>query len=171
VVGIRRFAPQAEKRKGDVIGDWRSFDMTDRTGLLKGGDNDVDVLSGKSRESLLYKLVSHQQTPDEQDKLPDASIEQIAQWIDFGAPCDRPLKGAAKGWSIFNDFHDWNNECLNQFNIAFRLVPGTSAKGRIHLDLMFGSRFPLRPNWICTGHWDSKESSFTTTTWSKTLMT
>jgi hypothetical protein len=76
-----------------------SFDMTDRDKLLKGGDNGIVVLPGKARESLLFQQVSHQTKPHmpyEQDKLPDAAIEQIGQWIDLGAPYDRPLKGAAE---------------------------------------------------------------------------
>ncbi len=76
-----------------------SFDITDRDRLLKGGDDGVAVLPGKSRASLLYRLVSHQKKPHmpyEQDKLPDAAIEQIGQWIDLGAPYDRPLKRAAE---------------------------------------------------------------------------
>jgi cytochrome c553 len=72
------------------------FDMTDRDKLLKGGDNGAVVLPHKSAESLLCKLVAHQKKPfmpHEADKLPDSAINDIAAWIDLGAPYDRPLKG------------------------------------------------------------------------------
>jgi hypothetical protein len=73
------------------------FDMTDRGGLLKGGDSGAVVLAHRSGESLLCKLIAHDKKPympHEADKLPAAAIEQIAAWIDLGAPYDRPLKEA-----------------------------------------------------------------------------
>jgi hypothetical protein len=73
------------------------LDMTDREGLLKGGDSGRVVVANRSGESLLCKLIAHEKKPympHEADQLPAAAIEQIAAWIDLGAPYDRPLKGA-----------------------------------------------------------------------------
>jgi mono/diheme cytochrome c family protein len=71
------------------------FNMTDRDGLLKGGETGVVVVVGKSHESLLYKLIAHSQKPhmpSEAPKLPAEAIARIAEWIDLGAPFDAPLK-------------------------------------------------------------------------------
>jgi Protein of unknown function (DUF1549)/Protein of unknown function (DUF1553)/Planctomycete cytochrome C len=76
------------------------FDMTDRAGLLKGGDIGAVVVLNKSSESLLCKLVAHERKPympHEAKKLPAEAIEQIAAWIDLGAPYDQPLKGGKAG--------------------------------------------------------------------------
>jgi uncharacterized protein DUF1549/uncharacterized protein DUF1553/cytochrome c len=73
------------------------FDMTDRDGLLKGGDSGTVVVANRSSESLLCKLIAHEKKPympHEADKLPAAAIEEVAAWIDLGAPYDRPLKEA-----------------------------------------------------------------------------
>ena len=71
------------------------FNMTDRDGLLKGGDTGVVVVVGKSHDSLLYKLITHAKKPhmpSEAPKLPAEAIARIAEWIDLGAPYDGPLK-------------------------------------------------------------------------------
>ena len=71
------------------------LNMTDRDGLLKGGDTGVVVVVGKSHDSLLYKLISHSQKPhmpSEAPKLSPEAIARIAEWIDLGAPYDGPLK-------------------------------------------------------------------------------
>jgi cytochrome c553 len=76
------------------------FDITDRDRLLKGGLKGAAVVSGKSRESLLFKLISHQKKPHmpaEADKLPDAVIARIAEWIDLGAPFDASLTATPDG--------------------------------------------------------------------------
>src|SRR5438105_4156470 len=73
------------------------FDMSDRAGLLKGGDSGIAVVANKSSDSLLCRLIRHQKKPympHEADQLPAAAIEQIANWIDLGAPYDQSLTGA-----------------------------------------------------------------------------
>ena len=58
------------------------FNITDRAGLLKGGDAGVAVIAGNSRESLLYKLITHAKKPhmpNEAPKLPQAAIDKIAE--------------------------------------------------------------------------------------------
>ncbi|MBW3541686.1 MAG: DUF1549 domain-containing protein, partial [Planctomycetes bacterium] len=85
----------------DVQGE---FNLADRDGLLKGGEKGKAIVPGKHRESRLYKLIAHAEQPHmpyDEDKLPDAEIEQIAKWIDLGAPYDKPLVETAA------DASDW----------------------------------------------------------------
>ncbi len=75
------------------------FDLTSRETLLTGGDEGPAVVPGKADQSLLYQLITHQKEPfmpQKADKLPDDVIAKIKQWIDAGAPYDRPL-GVAPG--------------------------------------------------------------------------
>ncbi len=70
------------------------FDLSDREGLLKGGQIGNSVVPGKSKESQLVKLITHAKEPHmpfESGKLPDAAIARIIEWIDLGAPYDNPL--------------------------------------------------------------------------------
>src|SRR5438105_3516121 len=65
------------------------FDLTEREGLLRGGKAGPAILVGKSKESLLYQLITHAREPHmpfESKKLPDDTIASIAAWIDNGAP-------------------------------------------------------------------------------------
>ncbi len=81
------------------------FDLSDRDGLLKGGQIGIAVVPGKSKESQLVKLVQHAKEPhmpDGDPKLPDAAIARIIEWIDLGAPYDNPLvasKLKGKSWT------------------------------------------------------------------------
>jgi hypothetical protein len=75
----------------DVDGE---FDLADRAGLLKGGPAGPAVIVGKGKDSLLYKLVTHQREPHmphNRAKLPAEAIAHIVSWIDNGAPYDDPL--------------------------------------------------------------------------------
>ncbi len=70
------------------------FDLADREGLLKGGLHGPAVVPGKSKDSLLVKLIAHQakpHMPHEGARLPAAEVERVARWIDLGAPYDNPL--------------------------------------------------------------------------------
>ncbi|QDU23985.1 PSD1 and planctomycete cytochrome C domain-containing protein [Urbifossiella limnaea] len=80
------------------------FDLGTREALLKGGAGGPAVVPGDHKKSLLYQLVAHQREPHmphERAKLPAADIARIAEWIDLGAPYDRPLLGqdAASAWT------------------------------------------------------------------------
>ena len=71
-----------DKTRGD-------FDLTTRAALLKGGDEGVSVIPGKSKQSRLLKLIAHEEKPfmpAKKPKLPSSVIAKIAQWIDLGAP-------------------------------------------------------------------------------------
>ena len=91
-----------DKTRGDL-------DLTTRAGLLKGGDEGVSVVPGKAKDSLLVKLIKHTEKPympAKKPKLPSSLIEKIVQWIDFGAPYDKPLienAVAKKGMQVTDD--------------------------------------------------------------------
>jgi len=75
------------------------FNLATREGLLAGGTNGKAITLGNSRGSRLVRLISHVEEPHmPQDgaKLPAAEIEQIAAWIDHGAPYDEGLIPTAK---------------------------------------------------------------------------
>jgi hypothetical protein len=79
------------------------FDLGTRESLLKGGPGGPAVVPGDHKKSLLYQLVAHQKQPHmphERAKLPDAEIARIAEWIDLGAPYDKPFlaKEDASAW-------------------------------------------------------------------------
>ena len=76
-----------EKTNGEL-------DLTTREGLLKGGSQGPTIEVGRSTESLLYQLISHNEEPnmpEEAPKLPATAIASIGRWIDLGAPYDKPL--------------------------------------------------------------------------------
>jgi mono/diheme cytochrome c family protein len=65
------------------------LDLSDRKTLVESG-----VLEGGSAQSRLTALIRHEDDPHmphKAAKLPDATIAEIARWIDLGAPYDRPL--------------------------------------------------------------------------------
>ncbi len=70
------------------------FDLSTREGLLREGSEGPSVAPGKSKESRLFRMVSHLDRPYmplKAAKLPDDAIAKLGQWIDAGAPYDRPL--------------------------------------------------------------------------------
>ncbi|MCH2379239.1 MAG: DUF1549 domain-containing protein, partial [Pedosphaera sp.] len=85
------------------------FDLTTRVGLLKGGEEGEAVVPRRAQASRLYRRIAHLEKPHmpaKKPKLPDATIQKIAQWIDLGAPYDQPLivKTAAKqGMQVTDD--------------------------------------------------------------------
>jgi mono/diheme cytochrome c family protein len=71
------------------------FDLTTREGLLKGGETGVAIEIGKSKSSLLLKLIRQEEEPHmpaDGAKLSDRHIDAIARWVDLGAPYDNSLK-------------------------------------------------------------------------------
>ena len=74
------------------------FDLGQREGLLEGGSSGVAVIPGNAKDSLLFKLISHQKTPhmpEKGEKLPEELIAKIGAWIDLDAPYDKPLVDTA----------------------------------------------------------------------------
>lgn len=83
------------KCHGGEKGSKGGLDLVTREFLLKGGDNGPGVVPGKSAESLLVQSIRHEdedlKMPAKADKLPEAAIAKIAQWVDLGAPYGKPL--------------------------------------------------------------------------------
>ena len=83
------------KCHGGEKGTKGDLDLATRESLLLGGESGAAVVVGKSRESLLMKTIRHEDEdlamPKKADKLPDADIAKIAEWIDNGAPYAKPL--------------------------------------------------------------------------------
>src|SRR5688572_21197286 len=83
------------KCHGGEKGTKGGFDLTTREAALKEGDTGLGIVPGKASESLLVQSIRHEdpdlKMPHKADKLPDAAIAKIAQWIDLGAPFARPL--------------------------------------------------------------------------------
>lgn len=73
------------------------LDLTTREGLLEGGYSGAAVVPGKPEESLLVKLIRHDDEPgmpEDGEKLPAEAIEHVANWIGSGAAYDKPLVDA-----------------------------------------------------------------------------
>ena len=70
------------------------FDLSTREALLRGGDTGTVIVPGDAKSSVLYKRISHAEQPGMPfggQKLPEAAIAQVAEWINSGAPYDGPL--------------------------------------------------------------------------------
>ncbi len=70
------------------------LDLSSRDSLLKGGDKGPVVVPFKSKESRLHKMAAHldePHMPPKEPRLPDAQLTRLAEWIDLGAPYDKPL--------------------------------------------------------------------------------
>ena len=80
-----------EKTKGD-------FDLVTRESLLKGGAEGLALKPFSAAESVMLKMMRHEEEPhmpDKKPRLPDALIAKVAAWIDHGAPYDAPLIAGA----------------------------------------------------------------------------
>src|SRR5262249_38320012 len=81
------------------------FSLADREELLRGGQSGPALVPGNARQSLLYQLVNHVREPHmphNAGKLPAAAVTHLADWIESGAPYDRPLRPAtsdAPSWT------------------------------------------------------------------------
>jgi mono/diheme cytochrome c family protein len=65
------------------------FDLSSRDALMESG-----FVDKTAADSHLVSLIRHTEEPHmpfKKPKLPDATIKQIEQWIDLGAPYDKPL--------------------------------------------------------------------------------
>ena len=91
----RLLAEHCVQCHGGEKGAKGDLDLATRELLLKGGENGPAVVPGKSAASLLMKSIRHEDAdlkmPKKKDKLPDAAIAKIAEWIDLGAPYGKPL--------------------------------------------------------------------------------
>jgi hypothetical protein len=65
------------------------LDLTTREALLIGGDSGLAVVPGNAEESLLVRLVRHEQEPampHKLDPLPDDAVATLEAWVNAGAP-------------------------------------------------------------------------------------
>ncbi len=70
------------------------LDMNTREALLKGGSRGPSIVPNDHKKSLLWQLTAHQKEPHmphERAKLSDSDIQKVAEWIDLGAPYDKPF--------------------------------------------------------------------------------
>ena len=70
------------------------FDMNTRELAVKGGERGPAVVPGDHAKSLFWQLTAHAKEPHmpyERAKLSDSDIAKIAEWIDLGAPYDKPF--------------------------------------------------------------------------------
>jgi hypothetical protein len=68
------------------------LDLSTREELLKGGEHGPAIVPGDPKASLLYKLVSYEADPHmpfKGDRLPQETIDRIAEWIQAGARFER----------------------------------------------------------------------------------
>ena len=76
---------------GSVEGE---FDLSTRASLLAGGASGTAVVPGKAAESRMYRLAARLEEPhmpEEGDSLTAQELRWLAEWIDRGAPYDKPL--------------------------------------------------------------------------------
>ncbi|MGY8641080.1 MAG: PSD1 and planctomycete cytochrome C domain-containing protein [Verrucomicrobiales bacterium] len=76
------------------------LDLTSRELLLKGGESGDAIDLAKPENSFLLALIKHEEEPEmppKKDKLSDALIADFQQWIELGAPYDKPLLEKKEG--------------------------------------------------------------------------
>jgi len=76
---------------GSVEGE---FDLSTRESLLAGGASGTAVVPGKAVESRMYRLAARLEEPhmpEEGDALTEEELGWLAEWINRGAPYDKPL--------------------------------------------------------------------------------
>ena len=70
------------------------FSLNSHDELLKGGASGKAIVAGKSRDSRLIQRITHAVKPGmplNSEKLAESEIQQLARWIDLGAPYEAPL--------------------------------------------------------------------------------
>jgi hypothetical protein len=74
------------------------LDLSSREALLRGGDSGPAVELGNAKDSVLYRVISHEQEPGmpyKAEKLPDALIARFSEWINAGASYAEPGPSSA----------------------------------------------------------------------------
>ncbi|MEP6670075.1 MAG: PSD1 and planctomycete cytochrome C domain-containing protein [Chthoniobacter sp.] len=114
--------------------------MDSRAAILKGTDDGPIVVPGKPGDSELIKSIKHigdSKMPEKADKLPDAQIAALEQWVKMGMPWpenDGPAKPSASmevaktHWSLqpiknpapppVKDAQHWGQSPVDQFILA-----------------------------------------------------
>jgi cytochrome c553 len=74
------------------------LDLSTRAALLRGGETGPSIIPGDPDHSLLWQLAARKlkpYMPHKRDKLPDAELKTLADWIRSGAPYARELNPPA----------------------------------------------------------------------------
>jgi hypothetical protein len=74
------------------------LDLSTRDSMLTGGENGKVVEPGRAKDSKLYKAVAHVAEPHmpfRSERLPQETIEHLAEWIDAGAPFEGKLEASS----------------------------------------------------------------------------
>src|SRR5258708_18225885 len=74
------------------------LDLSTRAALLRSGETGPAIVAGDPDKSLLWQLAARKQKPfmpHKRDKLPDADLKTLADWIRAGTPYTRELKPPA----------------------------------------------------------------------------
>jgi cytochrome c553 len=112
------------------------LDLSSRAALLRGGETGPSITAGDPDKSLLWLLAARKQKPfmpHKRDKLSDAELRVLADWVRSGTPYARDLKPPAPlkagGFTVTDaDRNHW----------AFRPLP--SAKGPPDIDALLGEK-------------------------------
>ena len=114
------------------------LDLSTRAALLRGGETGPAIVAGDPDKSLLWLLASRRQKPimpHKRDKLPDAELRVLADWVRAGTPYARELKPPAAllrpaGFAVTDaDRNHW----------AFRPLP--KIEGRAGVDDFLDPKF------------------------------
>ncbi len=64
------------------------LNLDHKSGWEKGGDSGPAIVPGKANESLLFQTLTYEHGLDmpPKGKLPDQTIQDVARWINLGAP-------------------------------------------------------------------------------------
>ncbi|MBI1348088.1 DUF1549 domain-containing protein [bacterium] len=93
------------------------LDLSQREGLIKGGERGPAILVERPRDSLLVKLVARQHEPfmpEDGPPLTEAEIKSLVEWIDCGAPYRRPL-----GQPESPNAEDWTRRTIDPADREF----------------------------------------------------
>ncbi len=74
------------------------LDLSTRDAILAGGENGKVVEPGRAKDSKLYKSVAHlgePHMPFRSARLPQETIDRLAEWIDTGAPFEGKLEASS----------------------------------------------------------------------------
>jgi hypothetical protein len=112
------------------------LDLSSRSALLRGGETGPSITAGDPDKSLLWLLAARKQKPfmpHKRDKLSDAELRVLAEWVRAGTPYSRDLKPPAllkpAGFSVSDaDRKHW----------AFRPLP--PARGTLDLDAILDAK-------------------------------
>jgi hypothetical protein len=112
------------------------LDLSSRKALLRGGETGPSVAAGDPDRSLVWLLAARKQKPympHKRDRLPDAELRVLADWIRAGTPYARDLKPPvvpkAAGFAVTDaDRNHW----------AFRPLP--PARGSLDIDAFLGEK-------------------------------